>query len=173
MKSKRRGIEIRIAEARDAAAMSTLLGELGFPSPAAVVSERLEALDVAEEKTLVATRRGNVVGLLTLHITPVLHRPTSIGRLAALVVAEHERGKGIGRALVDAAEQFFAERGCKLVEVTSNLRLVDTHSFYERLGYEATSLRFKKSLTRADPALQPTVAPSAQLPSHASRAQRD
>jgi GNAT superfamily N-acetyltransferase len=131
----------------------------------------LQALNVAEEKTLVATRRGNVVGLLTLHITPVLHRPTSIGRLTALVVAEHERGKGIGRALLDAAEQFFAERGCKLVEVTSNLRLVDTHSFYKRLGYKATSLRFKKSLTRA--CAQPTAAPSAQLPSHASLAQRD
>jgi hypothetical protein len=58
MKSKRCGIEIRIAEARDAAAMSTLLGELGFPSPAAVISERLEALNVAEEKTLVATQRS-------------------------------------------------------------------------------------------------------------------
>jgi GNAT superfamily N-acetyltransferase len=90
--------------------------------------------------------------LLTVHITPVLYRPTSVGRLTALVVAKQERGKGIGRALVDAAEQFFAERGCKLVEVTSNLRLADTHSFYKRLGYEATSLRFKKSLTQANPA---------------------
>jgi GNAT superfamily N-acetyltransferase len=56
------------------------------------------------------------------------------------------RGGGVGRALISAAEQRLAARGCDLVEVTSNLRLVDAHAFYQRLGYEATSLRFKKSL---------------------------
>jgi predicted N-acetyltransferase YhbS len=140
-------IEIRAAELHDAPAISELLSELGFPSSAAVVSERLEALSVAGESILVAVRGGEVLGLLTLHITPVLHRPTPVGRLTALVVTVRERGKGVGRLLVNAAEQFFAARGCELVEVTSNLRLADAHSFYRRLGYEATSLRFKKSLS--------------------------
>jgi GNAT superfamily N-acetyltransferase len=144
-------IEIRAAELRDSPAMSELLSELGFPSSAAVVSERLEALSGAGETALVAVRGGEVVGLLTLHITPVLHRPTPVGRLTALVVTVRERGKGVGRLLVDAAEQFFAARGCELVEVTSNLRLADAHSFYRSLGYEATSVRFKKSISRANP----------------------
>ena len=151
MNAESPSMEIRSAELRDSPAVSELLSELGFPSSAAVVSERLDALSAAGETALVAVRGGEVVGLLTLHITPVLHRPTPVGRLTALVVTGRERGKGVGRLLVNAAEQFFAERGCGLVEVTSNLRLTDAHSFYKRLGYEATSVRFKKSLSRADP----------------------
>jgi predicted N-acetyltransferase YhbS len=96
--------------------------------------------------TLVAVRENQVVGLLTTNLMRVLHRPTSVGRLSALVVSQKQRGKGVGRALVEAAEQRFKKKGCALVEVTSNLRLEDAHSFFKRLGHEATSLRFKKAL---------------------------
>jgi len=143
-------LEIRSAVASDAPIMSVLLAELGFPSPANVISERLNALHSAGEEVLVAVRSGKVVGLLTVHVTPVLHRPTPVGRLTALVVTEHERGNGVGRALVASAEQMLLARGCELVEVTSDFRLVDAHSFYKCLGYESTSFRFKKSLPRAN-----------------------
>jgi GNAT superfamily N-acetyltransferase len=84
--------------------------------------------------------------MVTVHVTPVLHRPTPVGRLTALVVTERARHGGIGRALVAAAERLLAARGCALVEVTSNRRLTDAHAFYGRLGYDTTSLRFKKDL---------------------------
>ena len=67
--------------------------------------------------------------------------------VTALVVAEAARGQGIGRALMAAAETWAVERGCVLLEVTSNRRRVDAHAFYERLGYEATSFRFAKALS--------------------------
>jgi len=86
----------------------------------------------------------SLLGVLTLHITPVLHRAGPVGRLTMLVVDESARGEGIGRALVTAAEAYFAERGCALVEVTSNKRRTDAHAFYERLGYQGTSERFAK-----------------------------
>jgi hypothetical protein len=49
--------------------------------------------------------------------------------------------------LVEAAEVVFSGAGCGLLEVTSNDRLADAHAFYERLGFERTSVRLAKSLT--------------------------
>ena len=151
MNSEMNHLEVRNACAGDAPVLAALLGELGFPAPAESIATRLETiLGASSEVVLVATRKGVLLGLATLHITPVLHRPRPVGRLTALVVAEQARGQGVGRALVKAAEQLFAVRGCGFVEVTSNRRLTDAHAFYEHLGYEATSLRFKKELPLRD-----------------------
>ncbi|HVH57370.1 MAG TPA: GNAT family N-acetyltransferase [Vicinamibacterales bacterium] len=142
-------IQIRDATVADVDALAALVAELGFPTSASDLAHRLDALIAAGEVVLVAEREGSVAGLATVHITPVLHRPTCVGRLTALVVSERLRGQGIGRALVEAAERVVADRGCALIEVTSNRRLADAHAFYERLGYEVTSLRFKKILKPA------------------------
>jgi ribosomal protein S18 acetylase RimI-like enzyme len=139
-------IDIRDARAADVPALAALVAELGYPTPEATMAVRLNAMIDAGEKVLVAERDGDVVGLLTLHVTPVLHRPTAVGRLTALVVAERARGAGVGRSLVAAAEHILAARGCALIEVTSNQRRTDAHAFYQRLGYDVTSLRFKKDL---------------------------
>jgi hypothetical protein len=45
---------------------------------------------------------------------------------------------------VRAAEKALAEAGCGLVEVTSKVRRADAHRFYERLGYERTSVRLAR-----------------------------
>ena len=140
-------LEIRNAGPVDAPALAALLGEFGFPAPTHTLAARLNTLLDAAEVVLVAARDGVLLGLVTVTITPMLHRPTPVGRFTALFVTERARRQGVGRALVDTAERLLTARGCGLVEVTSNQRLTHAHSFYERLGYEATSLRFKKTLS--------------------------
>jgi ribosomal protein S18 acetylase RimI-like enzyme len=137
---------IRNARPKDVSTLTSLVGELGFPQSVETVAERLNALSEAGESVLVAQKGQEVVGLVTVHVTPVLHRPTPVGRLTALVVAERSRGQGLGLALVEAAERLLLAKGCALVEVTSNRELSGAHAFYERLGYEVTSLRFRKFL---------------------------
>ncbi len=137
---------VRDAALNDAAGIAGLLGELGFPAHAESIRHRLRSMLAFGESVLVAEEEGRLLGVLTLHIMPVLHRPTPVGRLTALVVTERERGRGVGRALVETAERMVNQRGCSLLEVTSNLRLQEAHHFYRHLGYEETSLRFKKEL---------------------------
>jgi GNAT superfamily N-acetyltransferase len=62
------------------------------------------------------------------------------------VVAKKAQGQGIGRMLVEAAEKWMREAGCKLVEVTSNDRKTAAHAFYRHMGYERTSTRFARKL---------------------------
>lgn len=139
-------VVVREATADDAAAVASLLAELGYPWTPEVVAERLAALNAVGNTALVAQRGDDVVGVLTLSVMLVLHRPRPVGRISAFVVNERCRGQGIGRTMVAAAERHLAGRGCGLVEVTSNRRREEAHAFYERLGYERTSYRFAKPL---------------------------
>ncbi len=136
---------IREAKPDDASALAGLFTELGFPASSQEMTDRLASF-LPSASTLVAEQNGKVLGVATVHVMPVLHRPTPVGRITALVVTEQSRGQGIGQTLVDAAEQFLARKGCQLIEVTSNQQLVNAHEFYRKQGYEITSYRFKKDL---------------------------
>lgn len=137
---------IRPARAADAPTLERLIAQLGYEAPAAQIVARFETVAAAGNDTLVAERGGAVVGCLTTSIMHVIHRPAPVGRISMMVVAEDLRGQGIGAALVREAEARLAERGCYMVEVTSNLRRADAHRFYEKLGYERTSVRLAKEL---------------------------
>ncbi|MEA3001737.1 MAG: hypothetical protein QOH81_525 [Sphingomonadales bacterium] len=139
--------ELKVRDARppDAPAVAALVTELGFDLSVADARKRLRALAKAGEPVLVAERE-DVVGCLTWHVTPVLHRPTPVGRVTMLVVAEAARREGVGEALVAEAEARAAARGCGLIEVTSNIELGGAHLFYRRIGFERTSYRFVKKL---------------------------
>jgi hypothetical protein len=53
----------------------------------------------------------------------------------------------LGPLLADVGFPELIERGCTIVEVISNRRFSDAHVFYEQLGYELTSYKFKKILS--------------------------
>ncbi|HEY0413507.1 MAG TPA: GNAT family N-acetyltransferase [Allosphingosinicella sp.] len=136
-------LAVREAMPRDAAAIAALVGELGFPASAKEIAARLAPLRKAGEPPLVA-EEGGVVGCLAWHVTPALHRPHPVGRITMLVVADGHRRRGIGTALVAAAEERLRAKGCGLVEATSNIELGGAHEFYRRRGYERTSYRFAR-----------------------------
>jgi ribosomal protein S18 acetylase RimI-like enzyme len=154
IESESQPIAVRDMTAADAPEVARMFSMLGHQATADVIAARLAVFLANEERGLVAVRQppgcaGPLLGMVTLHITPVLHRSGPVGRLTALVVDETVRGRGVGRALVEAAEAIFVARGCVLAEVTSNMRLSEAHGFYEKLGYTSTSLRFGKPLSVA------------------------
>jgi len=140
---------IRTARLEDAAELARLFTELGHAATEAEIRARWSTWQANGNIGLVieGASGGALIAAATLHQTIVLHRPKPIGRISALIVDARHRGTGLGRALVSAAEQMFAEAGCGMVEVTSNMRRKDAHAFYQHLGYELTSARFVKTLT--------------------------
>jgi predicted N-acetyltransferase YhbS len=137
---------IRTAAATDAHALERLIGQLGYEVTAAEVAGRLAEMEREGRLVLVAEFDGKIVGCLSTSIMRVLHRPAPVGRISMMVVDEAVRGRGIGAELVRAAERALRERGCYMIEVTSHVRRADAHRFYERLGYEKTSVRLAREL---------------------------
>lgn len=139
--------EIREARPSDAAMIAELICFLGHPIDEKQVRKNMEALRRTGETPLVATIDRKVVGLCGVGKRIVISRPAPLGRITSLVVAREAQGRGIGRMLVEAAEERMRKAGCKLVEVTSNDRRTAAHAFYRHLGYERTSIRFAKDLS--------------------------
>ena len=148
---------LRLAVAGDAPELSRLFSQLGHPASASDLIARWTPWTAAGNSALVAARAdGTLAGVAVLHSMWTLHRPQPLGRITALVVDEAERGTGVGRRLVEAAEALFTRAGCGMLEITSNVALVKAHAFYERIGYERTSWRLVKQL----PAPLPSYAPN-------------
>jgi ribosomal protein S18 acetylase RimI-like enzyme len=143
-------IEVREAVLTDAPEVVRLFRLLGHDLPPTNPEARLAGFLESGDRVLVAAHPGSpvLVGAVAVHITPVIHRPSPVGRLTAVVVDESVRRQGIGAVMVDAAEKFLAGKGCVQIEVTSNKKRTRAHEFYERLGYTGTSFRFAKTIQK-------------------------
>jgi GNAT superfamily N-acetyltransferase len=139
-------IAVREAAVADATRLVELIIALGHPIEELDVSRNLEILVRNGLLPLVATDGDRVIGMCGLSAMTTVHRPAPVGRVSVMIVDQGYRGRGIGALLVAEAEKRLAEHGCRIVEVTSNMRRDRAHRFYEQLGYERTSYRFMKKL---------------------------
>ena len=90
---------------------------------------------------------GAVVGTMQISFIPGLSRGGKWrGHVEAVRVTSERRGHGIGEAMMAWAEARCRERDCVVCELTSDKRRDAAHRFYERLGFEASHLGFKKML---------------------------
>jgi N-acetylglutamate synthase-like GNAT family acetyltransferase len=140
-------VTIREARDEDAEAIASLLGQLGYPTSADAVPQRLAQMRRdGGQWTLVAETDGHVVGMATVVIRHVINRDEPFGRLASVVVSEEWRSRGVGGALLARTENICREAGCSAIEVTSADRRTRAHDFYRRLGFEERPRRFIKTL---------------------------
>ena len=141
---------VRSADAGDAAAIAVCLAALGYATPPALVAEKLSAFGGASDTVLVAEDPiTGIIGVVSVHLVPLFHAAGNLARLTALAVVPGHQRKGVGRALVAAAEAFAWERDCRRVEVTSGDHREDAHTFYRALGYEMDERRFIKHRSSA------------------------
>ena len=126
---------IRPATQADAGAIAMLSGELGYPGSPEQIGGRLRRLLASErDVVLVAEETGAVIGWIHGADQQLLESEERC-EILGLVVALGARGRGVGRALVGAAEAWAAARGLSTIAVRSNVAREGSHPFYERLGY--------------------------------------
>ncbi len=126
---------IRPCRPADAQAVAELATELGYPTDEAQAGARLAwLLDRDDERILIAEDDGIVVGWLHAREVRSLESEP-FGEIAGLVVAAPRRGEGFGKALVQAALAWAAERGLATLRVRSNVVRTETHRWYQAAGF--------------------------------------
>jgi GNAT superfamily N-acetyltransferase len=123
---------VRPAAASDAERLAALSTELGYPMTAGEAVTRFEELAGHEDHVLlVAEIEGRVEGWIQVSRTRVFEAGPS-AEIAGLVVDATARGRGIGAALVAAAEDWAASLGCRALRVRCNVVRERAHAFYRR-----------------------------------------
>ncbi|MFI6781053.1 GNAT family N-acetyltransferase [Micromonospora sp. NPDC050276] len=96
---------------------------------------------------IVAEQDGELVGCLQITYIPGLGRHGSERSLIESVrVRSDRRGQGLGRDLMTWAIDQARERGCALVQLTTDKTRADAHRFYLGLGFVASHEGMKLAL---------------------------
>lgn len=96
---------------------------------------------------IVAESDRGVIGTVQLTYLPGISRQGMWRALIEAVrVASSERGKGIGAAMIQDTIARARQRGCGLIQLTSDKSREDAQRFYERLGFARTHVGMKLSL---------------------------
>ncbi|WP_285540668.1 GNAT family N-acetyltransferase [Brucella sp. NBRC 12950] len=141
-------IEIRPPQLGDDPAIQILLLQLGYEVEPKQLRDRMFLLaKSSRDPILLALDETGVLGLIALHVTPMLFSPAPVARVTTLVVNEQARGKGIGRKLVEAGATLAKNAGCEVLELTTALHRTDAQAFYKTIGFTASSLRLHCDLT--------------------------
>ena len=110
--------------------------------------EAFEAIRAdANNELVVAERAGAVVGVLQITFIPNLsHGGAWRALIEGVRVAAEVRSTGLGRRLFEWAIERARQRGCRLVQLTSDKARPDAIRFYESLGFVASHEGMKLSL---------------------------
>lgn len=136
----------REARMGDSAAIAGLISDLGYPTSPRQMQARLRSvLSDKSYATFVAVMGTRVVGFVGLHVGPLYESDSRYGQIMAIAVSRDHRRAGIGRRLMEMAEDTMHGIGARTFVLGSGNHRKEAHSFYEALGYEFTGRRYKKS----------------------------
>jgi GNAT superfamily N-acetyltransferase len=139
-------INLRTAALEDSALIAALMCQLGYPASATEIAERIRRFAaIPSERVVVAEQECKLVGVVSVHLIPLLHATGNLGRITALVVHETVRGQGVGKQLVEDAERWAWSNDCNRIEVTSGDHRDGAHQFYQACGYTFDERRFLKT----------------------------
>lgn len=116
------------------------------PDPA--YTDAFDAIDADPNQLLAVAERGGVVlGCLQISFIPGLSRMGLWrGQIESVRIASNARGQGLGRVMFEWAINVCRERGCGLVQLTSDKQRPDAIAFYEQLGFKASHEGLKLEL---------------------------
>jgi len=97
---------------------------------------------------IVAILNNEIVGMQQLtFIRYLTHTGTKRCVIEGVRVLKHLRGQGIGRYMVSWAINTAKEKGCSLIQLTSNKQRTRAINFYKTMGFVASHEGLKRPLS--------------------------
>lgn len=127
---------IRKARLSDSSQLAELSTVLGYPVESEILRSRIKRILSREDHHLLVgeSQPGEVAGWIHAAEQDILESGRSC-EIFGLVVAANQRGRGVGRQLIERVEQWAIKRGLRRLSVRSNVSRTESHPFYERLGF--------------------------------------
>lgn len=144
-------ITLRTYIEKDIPALTALTVALGYSTSPAEMGERLNNMHGNPHyKTIVACNGDEVLGYIGMIKNFFWEQNGCFVRIQALVVNSHARQKGIGAMLLQAAEQWAQEIDARLIVLNcgNKAERAAAHQFYPRMGFEAKSTGYIKTLDK-------------------------
>lgn len=107
--------------------------QLGYSVGDAEIQEVIDAIRKGSGEVFVAESGDNVVGCIDA-IIDVRLAEGKVGEIASLVVLADCRGRGVGKALLECAEDWLGDR-VETIRIRANAKRDDAHEFYATVGY--------------------------------------
>lgn len=98
-----------------------------------------EMLADPNNRVIVAEQATHIVGCYQLTFIRGLSYEGGLrAQIESVRIASAQRGGGLGSAMMRDAVERARARGCRLIQLTTDVRRTETRRFYERLGFAAT-----------------------------------
>jgi GNAT superfamily N-acetyltransferase len=128
-------VQIRPPRAADAEQLGVLNRQLGYATESEELVSRINRLsELREHFVAVAEADGTILGWVQAEHRFSLETGDK-AELVGLIVGAAARRSGVGRLLVQAAEDWAIDRGLLSIVVRSNVIRPESHSFYRQTGY--------------------------------------
>jgi ribosomal protein S18 acetylase RimI-like enzyme len=96
----------------------------------------------------VALEGSELLGFIYAETEPDFFDRTLRGYVSSLAVAKHVQGRGVGKALLEAAESWVRGMGYDYLTLTVFAGNGQARGFYDRLGYLEDNIKLYKPLTK-------------------------
>ncbi|MEZ2719496.1 GNAT family N-acetyltransferase [Niallia circulans] len=117
------------------------------PLPASYLQAFQAIAEDPNNELVVACFGNEVVGVQQITFSPyITHQGGWRATIEGVRTVSSVRGKGVGTQLINWAIERAKERGCHLIQLTTDKQRPDAMRFYERLGFQATHEGLKMKL---------------------------
>ncbi len=144
-------INIRHATTKDASDISGLSNQLGYPANPKETLDRLNMLLSSENHVVIVANlsEGTIIGWI--HVFKAQRLESGVfAEIGGFIVSEKFQGKGIGRKLLQEAENWAHQKKIVKLRVRSKIAREDAKNFYSNMNFAQTKQQnvFDKLLVR-------------------------